>query len=322
MSPSATAEITVLGAAEEVDKTTVHSSTYEYTEVRALPIGLRIDQVVTLAPNVTDNTPNGGVQVSGALSYDNVWLVDGVDINDNLFGTSTNNLVIEEAVQETKILTSSVSAEYGRFSGGVINAVTKTGGNEFHGSARIDLSNNDWQALTPYEEQNDITHPNKTNEIYSGTLGGRPHRQALVQRGPLLPELEPGHSAHHQRTFDATDKEPRYGPRTANLFQNHTLKGSRTPRERWCRSRWASGRGRTLARANPHDLVVGTYNGALTPNLFRLRAFFLKFQFAGYGGGPGSSRFAAHLLLPPPLPVRPALLRRDRPRGPRQQPGR
>jgi hypothetical protein len=64
---------------------TVHSSTYDSAEVNSAPIGRRIDQVVTLAPNVTDNTPNGGVQIR-ALSYDNVRLVDGVDINDNLFG--------------------------------------------------------------------------------------------------------------------------------------------------------------------------------------------------------------------------------------------
>ncbi len=291
MAPSATAEVTVLGNAEEVDKTTVHSSTYEQAEINQLPIGRRIDQVVTLAPNVTDNTPNGGVQVSGALSYDNVWLVDGVDINDNLFGTSTNSLVIEEAVQETKILTSSVSAEYGRFSGGVINAVTKTGGNDFHGSARIDLTNNDWQALTPYEEQNGITHPNKTNEVYSGTLGGKflTDRLWFFGAGRYFKNSNQDTFDITNETFDATDEEPRYEAKlTANLFQNHTLQGTYTHSKETLVQKplGFSIESSTLIQPTyPSDLIVGTYNGVLTPNLFAsLQYSRKKFQFAGYGG--------------------------------------
>ncbi|HEY1251940.1 MAG TPA: TonB-dependent receptor [Thermoanaerobaculia bacterium] len=291
MAPSTTAEVTVLGAAEEVDKTTVHSSTYEQTEINQLPIGRRIDQVVTLAPNVSDQTPNGGVQVSGALSYDNVWLVDGVDINDNLFGTSTNALVIEEAVQETKILTSSVSAEYGRFSGGVINAVTKTGGNEFHGSARIDLTNNDWQATTPYEQENGITHPNKTNEVYSGTLGGKFITDTLwfFGAGRYFKTSNQDTFDITNETFDATDEEPRYEAKlTANLFQSHTLQGTYTHSKETLVQKplGFSIEASTLVEPTyPSDLIVGTYNGVITPNLFAsLQYSRKKFQFAGYGG--------------------------------------
>ena len=64
-----------------------------------------------------------------------MFLLNGVDVNDNLFGTA-NNLFIEDAIDEVQVLTSGISAEYGRFSGGVINAVTKRGGNEFSGSFR------------------------------------------------------------------------------------------------------------------------------------------------------------------------------------------
>ncbi|HEY4228700.1 MAG TPA: TonB-dependent receptor, partial [Thermoanaerobaculia bacterium] len=291
MSPSATAEVTVLGNAEEVDKTTVHSSTYDSKEINVLPIGRRIDQIVTLAPNVTDNTLNGGVQISGALSYDNVWLVDGVDINDNLFGTSTNNLVIEDAVQETKVLTSSVSAEYGRFSGGVINAVTKTGGNDFHGSARIDLNNDDWQALTPFEEQNGITHPNNTNEIYSGTIGGKFITDKLwfFGAGRYFKTSNQDTFDITGETFDASDEEPRYEAKlTANLFQNHTLQGTYTHSKESLVQKplGIAIEASTLVQPEyPTDLIVGTYNGVLTPNLFAsLQYSRKKFQFAGYGG--------------------------------------
>ena len=80
------------------------------------------------------------VTLSGSFGYDNVFMVNGVDINDNLFGTP-NNLFIEDAVEETTVLTHGISAQYGRFSGGVINIVTRSGSNTFSGSFREGLSN-------------------------------------------------------------------------------------------------------------------------------------------------------------------------------------
>ena len=109
--------------------------------------------IAELAPGLTANTPNADqVSISGAFAYDNVFLVDGVDINDNLFG-SPDNLFIEDAIEETQVMTSGVSAEYGRFSGGVINAVTKSGGNEFSGSFRTDLGNPEWRDENPFERR-------------------------------------------------------------------------------------------------------------------------------------------------------------------------
>jgi molybdopterin converting factor small subunit len=58
------------------------------------------------------------VTIGGALAYDNVFLMDGVDINDNVLG-QPNNLFIEDAIEETQVLTSGISAEYGRFMGGL-----------------------------------------------------------------------------------------------------------------------------------------------------------------------------------------------------------
>ena len=61
--------------------------------------------------------------ISGALSYDNLYLINGVDVNDNLFG-SPQNVFIEDAIEETQVMTSGIPAEYGRFSGGVVNATS------------------------------------------------------------------------------------------------------------------------------------------------------------------------------------------------------
>jgi outer membrane receptor for ferrienterochelin and colicin len=56
-------------------------------------------------------------------------------------------------IQETQVLTSGIGAEYGRFTGGVINAITKSGGNAFSGSFRTNFSNPSWTKETPFALQ-------------------------------------------------------------------------------------------------------------------------------------------------------------------------
>ena len=75
-------------------------------------------------------------------------MVNGVTANENVRGQPTSfNMYIEDAIQETIVATEGVSAEYGRFSGGLVNIITKSGSNSFHGSFRDTLNNDDWRAL-------------------------------------------------------------------------------------------------------------------------------------------------------------------------------
>ena len=105
-------------------------------EINTLPPAARRSSSPSSRPASRTTAPNAGqVTIGGAFAYDNVFLINGVDINDNLFGTA-NNLFIEDAIEETQVLTSGISAEYGRFSGGVVNVVTKRGGDIFSGSFR------------------------------------------------------------------------------------------------------------------------------------------------------------------------------------------
>ena len=98
-------------------------------------------------------------------------MINGVDVNDNLFG-QPQNLFIEDAIEETQVLTSGISAEYGRFSGGVINAITKSGGNTFSGSLRLNLTDPSWTDETPFETTNEVDREGAVNRTYEGTLGG------------------------------------------------------------------------------------------------------------------------------------------------------
>ncbi|MGH9253617.1 MAG: TonB-dependent receptor [Vicinamibacterales bacterium] len=174
-----TETVTVTGEAPSSIASVTTHQTYGKREVDALPMGRRPVDIAELAPGATSNTfAAGQLIIGGAFGYDNIFMVDGVDVNENLFG-SANDLFIEDAVLETSLLAHGVSAAYGRFSGGVVNVVTKSGGNTFSGSFRQNLSNPDWVTETPRQKQNGIENPSRVSKSYEGTFGGPVIRDRL-----------------------------------------------------------------------------------------------------------------------------------------------
>lgn len=128
--------------------------------VRTLPTTGDINAALLLAPAVHPSGPNGNYSISGSVSYENLFMINGVSVNENIRGQA-NDLYIEDAIQETTVASGGVSAELGRFTGGVVNVVTKSGGNLFSGSFRETLLDDDWRELTSYEQtamNNDPLH--------------------------------------------------------------------------------------------------------------------------------------------------------------------
>src|SRR5262245_9108025 len=165
--------VTVTASSPSPLATVTTSQSYNKRELDLLPVNRRPQDIAELAPGLTNNTPNANqVTISGGFAYDNVFLLDGVDIDDNLFG-SPNNLYVEDAIQETNVLVGGISAEYGRFTGGVINVITKSGGNKFTGGFRENFTKPSWIATTPREDANAITHATVLAKFYEGTAGGR-----------------------------------------------------------------------------------------------------------------------------------------------------
>jgi hypothetical protein len=116
-----------------------------------LPGNRAIETTTALAPAVTTTGPSGAFTIAGAMSFDNLFLVNGVQIQDNIRGEPLP-LYIEDAIQETTVSTSGISAEYGRFAGGVVNVLTRSGGNLFTGSFRTSFRNDNWRSVTPFDE--------------------------------------------------------------------------------------------------------------------------------------------------------------------------
>ena len=170
-------EITVTAAAPAVLETTEIQANFENELVEDLPVARTLPGVVNLAPGVSNNGPDGsaGIVISGSYAYDSLFLVNGAVTNENLRG-QTDDLYIEDAIQETSVITGSISAEYGRFTGGVVSAITKSGGNEFSGSFRDSLTNPSWSAASDAGEPK---AESDMSEVYEMTLGGRVVRDRL-----------------------------------------------------------------------------------------------------------------------------------------------
>lgn len=284
--------IVVTGEAPSALETTTVGANLTAEEVNALPIARTLSGIAEFAPGLTDNTPNAGqVTISGGFAYDNVFLVDGVDVNDNLFGTA-NNLFIEDAIDETQVLTSGISAEYGRFSGGVINAITKSGGNQFSGSFRADLSKATWRDETPYEDDRGIEREGDLNKIYSATLGGPIVRDYLwfFLAGRDSETDTAGSLPLSGVPYNRTDTNERYQIKlTGTIAQNHTIQGTYTNNETSQNNlptfSFSIDPATFYSRTLPNDGFSLSYNGIFTQSLFgEVRYSEKAFQFKDSGG--------------------------------------
>jgi hypothetical protein len=266
-----TETVDVTGSAStEIAPTLTVATTFRAENLNLLPVGRRLTDAVLLAPGITDNGPNNNIMVSGAMSYENLFLINGVVVNENLRGQA-RNLFIEDAIQETKISTGSISAEYGRFQGGVVNMITKSGGNRFGGSLRLSLANDAWSARTPFPGDENI---DKVVPTYEVTAGGPILRDKLWFFGAGRFEKN-----EDNRTLDYTaynyariDDEKRYEAKLSYaIAQPHIVKGAYTKR----RLDTANNSFGTVIdpkafynNANDEDLYSLNYTGVLTSKWF------------------------------------------------------
>lgn len=143
-------------------------------------------QLAQLTVGVTMSEPGArdsggfGFSASGARSLDNNFLLDGVDNNSNLpdLLNEANYVVMPppDALQEFKIETGNYDAEFGRSTGAIINATTKGGGNEFHGSTYEFLRNQKFDAMNDFDMEHQPYHQNQ----FGTTLGGKIIRDKLL----------------------------------------------------------------------------------------------------------------------------------------------
>jgi hypothetical protein len=149
-------EVTGQAALVETSRTST-TDTIGQRRIDNLPINGRdyINFTLTDSQVVPDNAPNtgaaptSGLNMSGQRARSNLVNVDGADATDNSVN-GVRSTVSQEAVQEFQIVTNSFAPEYGRAAGGVINIITRSGSNDFHGDVFGYLRNRNFQAVNPF----------------------------------------------------------------------------------------------------------------------------------------------------------------------------
>ena len=128
-------EVTVTGEAPIVDVTsTVRDTSIRDEFIDMMPKGRDFTTLATQAPGANMEFKTGGLSIDGASSSENKYVIDGIETNDPETGLSSQQLVTD-MVDEVQVKSSGYEAEYSGAVGGVVNVVTKSGTNDFKGSA-------------------------------------------------------------------------------------------------------------------------------------------------------------------------------------------
>ncbi len=161
LKPTTTAEVIVTGAAPLVDQeSNTIGENISGQQIKSLPTGRNYTSIVQISAGVSTQTSNtaafaNSIVVNGSTGLENSFVIDGVETTGVEYGAQGKELNYE-FVQELEVKTGGYQAEYGRSTGGIINVITKSGGNEFHGEAFAYYDNNSLQASNKHPEDSQL----------------------------------------------------------------------------------------------------------------------------------------------------------------------
>jgi len=171
-------------------------------EIRDLPVqGLNPVNLVFTLPGVADvgganGLAGGFVQgtefsINGLRPRGNNQLIDGLDNNDNSITGQVYQPTVRDAYSQVTVLGGDYSAEFGRAGGAVVNVITRSGTNQFHGSAYDIIQNAAFDALTPGQKsQSELTEvPQFTQNTFGFSLGGPVLKNKLFFFGTFQADL-------------------------------------------------------------------------------------------------------------------------------------
>jgi hypothetical protein len=176
-----TVELTSATISAQVNATTVRElplNGRDWTQLATLQPGVATVRVQASTSSPTTNRANRGfgnqLTDSGHSPYENNYRVNGISINDYTNGSPGSVIGANlgtDAIQEFSVLTTNYTAEYGRSSGAIINSITKSGTNEFHGTLFGFLRNASLDAKNYFDPKNRAIPPFQRYQ-YGGAIGG------------------------------------------------------------------------------------------------------------------------------------------------------
>jgi outer membrane receptor protein involved in Fe transport len=294
-------EVTVVADATAFTNTVESASNFDQQLMNLLPTARTLDSAVLLAPAVHATGPGGAISIGGAMSFESLFLVNGVQIQDNIRGEPLP-LYIEDAIQETTVTTSGISAEYGRFSGGVVNVLTKSGGNLFSGSFRNSFRNDNWRSVSPFDE----SKIDKLVPTYEYTFGGPilQDRTWFFLAGRLEDASTSRETGYTNLPFVQTQDEKRFEFKvTQSLAAGHRLEGAYTAIQRKQTNAAQPSATEIMDLASltnpelPESLLALHYTGTWRNNLFFEAQYSARtFTFRNAGGTNRDRIFGTTLM--------------------------
>lgn len=182
---SETVQVTAQTPLLQSDSSTVTSTVTDHA-VQNLPLnGRNFIQLVQLVPGANegpgngltsggrpdDRRPTNGFSVNGQDDTLNNQIIDGIDNNERVIGTIGVKPSIE-AIQEISVQTNNYAPEIGRTAGGVVNIISKSGTNKFHGSAYEYFRNDILDARNAFSRVGEVPKAVLRQNQYGGSLGG------------------------------------------------------------------------------------------------------------------------------------------------------
>ena len=194
--------VTITGQVAQIDvKSTTKGMTLTKEVFQTLPKGRNFDSLITAIPGVSNEPLLAGTSVDGASGLENMYYIDGTDVTNIVTGARGQSASFD-FVDEVQVKASGYQAEFGGSLGGVINVVTRSGGNEFHGevlgfysgaplraaySDRLDYDRDD-DTIAKYFKYDDYIGKNADHRIEAGfNIGGYVFKDKLWFFGSFLP---------------------------------------------------------------------------------------------------------------------------------------
>jgi outer membrane receptor protein involved in Fe transport len=193
---AATETVTVEGTAPLIEANTQQiTNTFDAQKAQELPVGNTLDSLALFAPGVAtagdasfSNNNGAEIAVNGQRARSNNYQIDGQNNNDNSVGGPSIFFGNQDAIAELQVVTN-YSAEYGRNMGAVVNYVTKSGTNQFHGTAYEFYQGSHFDSLAnqskspvfgfclPGQDPTTtgclpVVRPNFVDNRFGGTMGG------------------------------------------------------------------------------------------------------------------------------------------------------
>jgi outer membrane receptor for ferrienterochelin and colicin len=303
-----TEEITVVAStADTLMKTAQIATNFSQDLIASLPTSRDLNSILLMAPGVHPTGPAGAFSFGGSVSFENLFLLNGVSINENIRGQAFDT-AIEDAIQETTVANGGVSAEFGRFSGGVVNIITKSGGNQFSGSFRESLNNDKWRTLSPFETARLATTPEPRIDnvvpTFEYTLGGPVMRDKLwfftsgrirneSQGRTLIATNVPYEFREEQRRYEVKGT---YSLTPAHRFQVNYNHHDRSQVNNTFNTNATMDLRSLGTRQLPERLYAATYTGTLSNKLF-VEALVSNRTFKFIGSGAKSTDLIDGTLL-------------------------